>query len=137
VKRLRAYIAAHGVEPDVVLCSSARRTIETFEGIRPALPKAVELRVDEALYAAPADRLLRALRGVDASAHAVMLIGHNPGLEDLASQLVAGGDTWARERMGDGLPTGALASLWFDGPWQELGPGSARLDAFVVPRELT
>jgi phosphohistidine phosphatase len=136
VKRLRTYVDRRKIAPDVVLCSSARRTIETLEGIRASLPAGVDVRIDGRLYGAPAERLLRAMRELDDAVHAVMVIAHNPGLEDLANELVGEGDAALRERLWEKFPTGALASMSFDGRWAELGPGSVRLDDFVVPREL-
>ena len=67
-------------------------------------------------------------------AASVLLIGHNPGIADLA--LLLAGDP-ARARLGDGYPTGALATLAADIPaWDALEPGGAELTAFVVPRGL-
>ena len=63
-----------------------------------------------------------------------MVIGHNPGLEDLAGMLAARGDRLPALRTK--FPTGALATLVADAPWAELGPGAAELVDFVTPREL-
>ena len=136
VKLLRDYVTRHTIAPDLVLCSSARRTIETLDGIRRALPADVEVRIEGGLYGASAERLASAIRDVDDAFGAVLVIAHNPGLEDLVDRVVGEGDTALRERLTEKFPTGALASMSFDGRWAELGPGSVRLDDFVVPRDL-
>jgi phosphohistidine phosphatase len=137
VKRLRSYVDHHKIVADVVLCSSARRTIDTLDGIRRSLPAGVDVRIEGRLYGAPAERLLRAIRELDDAVGGVLVIAHNPGLEDLVDQLVGDGDAALRARVTEKFPTGALASMSFDGRWSELGPGSVRLDDFVVPRELS
>ncbi len=65
-----------------------------------------------------------------------MVIGHNPGLEDLALLLVGPADDAVSRRMAAKFPTGALATLTFAGSWADLAPGTAALESFVVPREL-
>jgi phosphohistidine phosphatase len=89
---------------------------------------------EEELYAADADRLLERLRLVPADVESVLLVGHNPGLQDLALDLASAGDQLDELRRK--LPTGALATLAFEGSWHELGPGQARLEDLVVPRAL-
>ena len=65
-----------------------------------------------------------------------MLVGHNPGIEDLAAELAGGGDPDARAAMEAKYPTGGLATLAFEGPWRELDREGATLEAFAVPRRL-
>jgi phosphohistidine phosphatase len=65
-----------------------------------------------------------------------MVVGHNPGLEDLAMTLIADGGENALARLHAKFPTGAFASLLLPGPWKALAPESATLTAFVVPRDL-
>jgi phosphohistidine phosphatase len=66
----------------------------------------------------------------------VLLVGHNPGLQDLAVELVGSGDPGLRERLVTKFPTAALASIEVPGEWHELTWGAATLVAVVVPREL-
>jgi phosphohistidine phosphatase len=136
VKRLRRHIAHADVAPELVLCSSARRTVATLDGVRPALSDRVEVSIEDDLYAASAERMLRRLQQTADDLIGVLLIGHNPGLEQLAQRLVGAGASDLRERLDASFPTGALASLSFVGSWAGLGPGVAALDAYVVPREL-
>jgi phosphohistidine phosphatase len=118
-----------------VLCSSAVRTRETLDAILPVLGDP-EVLIEDALYGASADGLLSRLRAVPDSAESVLLIGHNPGIGDLALALARGGDEDALRRLGEGVPTGALATLALAGGWSELRDGGAALVDYVVPREL-
>ena len=138
-RRAAVLVAEHlrreGVSAELVLCSSALRTRETLAAILPALDGDVEIRIEGGLYAVGADDLLERLRGIPESVTSVMVIGHNPGLQDLALMLVAEGR--GLDRLREKFPTGALATLGFgDAPWSALSAGDATLEAYVVPREL-
>ncbi len=130
-KRIASHLDREGIRPELVLCSPARRTRETLDRIGDALgtPKVV---FDEQLYGADNDELLSRLREVPDRFGSVMLVGHNPGIADLLALLAAD-----RSSLPGEVPTGALATLSVPvDDWAELAPRSARLDAFVVPREL-
>ena len=133
-KRLREYVADLPVRPDVVLCSSAVRTVQTLDAIRPVLGRKVDVRIEDGLYLADEDTWLRRLRQLDDGVAGAMLVGHNPGLEDLAATLVGSGDRQRRDHLNAKFPTGALASISFRGGWSDLAAGAGRLDAFFVPR---
>jgi phosphohistidine phosphatase len=133
---LARHLREAGVEVDLVLCSTARRTVQTLEGVRPALPDRVQVAIEAGLYGAPAVDLLRRLQSLPDGITQVMLIAHNPGIGDLAEALAGGGDPALLCRLGAKYPTGALATIAFDCAWAELRRGAGRLDAFVVPREL-
>jgi len=124
------------VPPDLVLCSTARRAQDTLEPLRGRLPDTTEVRIEDDLYGAPAALLLARLRLVPDAAAGVLLVGHNPGLEDLVRALGRAGDPELIARLHAKFPTAALATLAFDGPWKRLGPGAATLEAFVVPGDL-
>ena len=94
----------------------------------------VIVQVESELYAASEQRLLERLRAVEDRVESLMLIAHNPGLEQLALRLAAGGEKLADLRRK--YPTGALATLEFNGRWSELRPGSAELTAFVTPKQM-
>jgi phosphohistidine phosphatase len=136
VNRLRRYVTEAGVAPDLVLCSSARRTVMTLEGIASALPADTNVHIEASLYCATSDQLLGRLHDVSDDTASVLLIGHNPGLETLVSLLIGDGDEALRLRVAAKFPTGALATLAFDGRWSDLAPADATLQAFVVPRAL-
>jgi phosphohistidine phosphatase len=114
-----------------VLCSSAVRTRQTLEAILPSLGDDPLVEFEDELYGAWSDALLERIHEVPAKAASVLLIGHNPGISDLALTL-AGGEARLRE----GFPTGALATFAVAAEWAALEPGGAELTAFVVPREL-
>jgi len=128
-----------GLLPDVVLVSSARRTLQTMEALEPweATPLVEPM---DSLYLASAPQLLAVLRGVAETARSVLLVGHNPGLHDLAV-LLAGPQAMstgspAIRRLADGYPTGALAEFAVPGSWRSLDEGGGRLLRFLSPRDL-
>jgi phosphohistidine phosphatase len=116
-----------------VLCSSAARTLETLELVRSALG-AASVMVEEELYGASCKKLLTRLRLVPDAVSSVMLIGHNPGLHELATTLHSRGDP--PESPEAKFPTGALATLAVPEHWTELAPAGATLTAYVVPKQL-
>lgn len=131
--RMRGHLA-DGPQPSLVLCSSARRTVDTLGGIRAALPDDVEVRVLTELYGASGASLLDRLRTVDDDVSTAMLVGHNPSVHDLTLTLVGGGDLELRSWMAGKFPTGAIATLSFESTWAALRPADARLDGFFTPR---
>ncbi|MBT5415634.1 MAG: histidine phosphatase family protein [Rhodospirillaceae bacterium] len=130
-------IAAAGLQPDLVLCSAAQRTRETLGLILPNLCGDAVLRIESGLYNADATVLLDRLRRVDAAIGTIMVIAHNPGLEDLATTICGGGDETLMRRMAERFPTAALAIFSLDAPhWTALSENAAILKEFVVPRDL-
>jgi phosphohistidine phosphatase len=132
-KLIAAHLRSKGIAPELVLCSSAARTQVTLESIRPALGDAA-VSVEDGLYGASAHELLGRLRAVPDEAASVLVIGHNPGLHELALALAAPGGE--RDRLREKFPTAALATLELPGDWASLAPGAATLAAYVVPKEL-
>jgi len=130
------HLRAAAVAPDLVLCSPARRAVQTWEGVAPGVPPDTAVEVDEAIYHADADELFARLRAVPSEIGSVLLVGHNPGLQDLAIDLVGSGDAGLRERLFTKFPTGAIATLEVPGDWHDLTWGATSLLGFVVPREL-
>ena len=128
------YLRRERITPTLVLCSSSRRTRETFERIASGFCGDVDVDILDGLYGATATDLLARLRDVPGRAKSVMLIGHNPAIQELALGLAAGD---RQEALSGKFPTAALASLSFEGDWNTLSPGSAELIAFVKPRELS
>lgn len=132
-KAIARHLREQGIDPELVLCSTARRARETLEGLEPALGNGT-VQVEAGLYAATADQLLERLRAVPDTVGSVMMIGHNPGLQQLALDLARPGRE--RHELEEKYPTAALASLAFAGGWHDLGAGTAQLVAFVRPRDL-
>lgn len=134
LKLIAEHLGREGVTPALVLCSSARRTRETLERIAPALGEGIPVQIERELYAASEQRLLERLRAVEDGVESVMLIGHNPGVAQLALSLAGRGQNLAGLRRK--YPTGALATLDFSGRWGDLQPGRAELTDFVTPKQL-
>jgi phosphohistidine phosphatase len=132
-KRIAEHLRQIGCEPELVLCSTAVRTSETLELVRPSLGTSTVMLEDE-LYAASWDHLLARIRLVPDAVASVMLIGHNPGMHELALALASTGD--ALERLEAKFPTAALATLAFAKSWSRLAPAEAKLAAYVVPKQL-
>jgi phosphohistidine phosphatase len=131
------YMAQHGLVPDRVLVSSARRTRETWELLAPAFDRQPAFAYEPGMYEASPARLLEIIRTADRAIHSLMLIGHNPGMQEVAAMLVATGDVHARQQLHEKFPAGALAVLDFaTDDWQTLRPNAGRLDRFVLPRAL-
>jgi phosphohistidine phosphatase len=131
------YLRDHAIHPDLVLASSARRTRETWELVSLMLPRPPRVLYEDKLYMATADELLARLRRVDSEAASVLVVGHNPGLQELAERLFGDGDSAALAKLRGKFPTGALVIYEFDiERWAELLPGIGKLTDFVVPRDL-
>lgn len=135
-RRLAIYLRQEHVRPALVLCSSAARARQTYDAIAPSLGNSAKLRVEEALYGASCAELLSRLRRVPGPAEAVLLIGHNPALQDLAVLLCGDGDRAALARIREKFPTSAFAALSVPCPWDALGAGKAYLRSLTVPSEL-
>jgi phosphohistidine phosphatase len=134
-KRVGKHLARLKIEPDLVLCSPARRTRETLELIRPSLAATVAVNFEDELYAASSKELLARLRVVPEAVASVLLIGHNPGLQRLAVELASVGADLGRVEAK--FPTAALATLALqETTWSRLSHGEALLAAYVVPKQL-
>ena len=135
--RIGAYLARHKLVPDCVLCSTARRARETWELVAAAVSAASAATYVERLYDAAPRTLLDLFRHAEPAAKSVLAVGHNPGLQEVATQLIAAGDLDDRERLREKLPTGGLVVIDFaiEG-WAKLHTRSGRLERFVVPRML-
>jgi phosphohistidine phosphatase len=135
--RIGAYIASHHLVPDRVVVSPAVRTQETWKACAAAIKKEPGAMTVEKLYDATPHAILGVIKDAPASAHTLLVIGHNPGLHELAVMLVAAGDVEARERLREKLPTAGLVIVDFAfDDWNRLHPQSGRLERFVSPKSL-
>jgi phosphohistidine phosphatase len=125
-KAMAAWLSENRVRPEMVLCSSAKRARQTFKrlGLAPR-----HVHIERELYGADPATILARLRDVPDRVESVMVIGHNPGLEDLVPVLAERAEL-------EKFPTGALAALTFDRNWSALERGTAELVDFVRPRDL-
>jgi phosphohistidine phosphatase len=128
-----------GLSPDVVLVSAARRTQETLAALEPWDDTPLIETLDS-LYLASAGQMLAILQGVNETVRSLMVIGHNPGMHELAVLLSGarngGTVTDAARRLTEGYPTGALAEFAIAGPWWQLDGGGGQLVRFVTPRDI-
>ena len=134
---MRQAMLGLALTPDMVLVSTAQRTQETLAALEPWEETPLVEPMD-ALYLATAPELLKILNAsVAETARSVMVIGHNPGLHELAVLLMGSArDPADAKRLADGFPTGALAEFSVPGPWHTLAAGGARLHRFLCPRDL-
>ena len=130
-----AYMAREKLMPDLALVSPARRAQETWKLVREALLKRVAQHDAPEIYEVAAAQMLEALRTVKPGIRTLLIVGHNPGMEDLAALLTKDGDADAIGRMKEKFPTAALAVIDFgiEG-WGDVAPGSGYLERFVTPR---
>ena len=130
------WIREQGIAPELVVCSTAARTRQTLELVAEGFPADPPPRVvfEAGVYGASAAGLLATVREVTSEEGSVMLVGHQPAMQDLALLLVA--EDGGRERLEGKFPTGALATLDVSVPWPRLAAGCARLAAYVKPRRL-
>ena len=134
-KKLAEYIQRKRIQPALVLCSPSLRTRQTLEAVEASLGKHCAVKVVPQLYGASERELLEQLQALPESVGSVMLIGHNPGLHDLALVLASRGTDLAQ--LEEKFPTGALATLVVNSEsWAALGPGMAELVDYVVPKQL-
>lgn len=130
------FAAARALAPDLVLVSPAIRTRETWELLLPAFNPPPAHRIEPRLYSAPADRTLAVVRETAPEVQSLMLIGHNPGLEEVARILTGSGETDALIRFGGAMPTASLAVIDMSGGWGDLQERTGRLEIFVTPKSL-
>jgi len=135
--RMGEYMLECGLVPDFILCSAARRARETLELAARRLGRDVPTHYTKSLYLAEPARILKELRRLPDAADAVLAIGHNPGLQELAVELAGEGAAADLARLAAKFPTGAFAVLRFAAStWRDIGRGGGRLELFVGPREL-
>jgi phosphohistidine phosphatase len=98
MRAMARHIRKADVRPELILCSSAARARQTLDRVLPALPDTTPFEVEDALYTFDADDLLARLRRVPATVGSVMVVGHNPALQDLTLRLATEGQTLERVR---------------------------------------
>ena len=123
--------------PDLILCSTAKRTQETAELVLAELggEAAAEVRFVDALYLAAPEQMLKEIHAVDGKVGTLLVVAHNPGTAQLANHLAASGDKHAIHRLREKFPTAGLAVLEVDaGSWSKLE--RAKLIDFVTPKDI-
>jgi phosphohistidine phosphatase len=132
-----AWLGAHGLRPDRVVVSDARRTVQTWELVEATLGSEppVDVHVEPRAYCASPQVLLDLVHETPESVRTLLVVGHNPGTARLATGLddLSPAGAAPRARLEDKYPTAALAVLAVSGPWAGLEPGEARLLDFATP----
>ena len=146
--RIGRWLHEHGYQPDVVVCSAAQRTRQTWDLVAPELGGSPAVRFEPRAYAASPMTLLYLAQELPSRYRTALLIAHNPGLSELAGQLAAPAEIGPEigpeiSRVTDNgprpeisLPTAAVAVLEFPGDWPSLTPGQARLVGTIKPADL-
>ncbi|MGB3390072.1 MAG: histidine phosphatase family protein [Pseudaminobacter sp.] len=130
------YMAAEGLLPDQVLVSTVRRTQETWDLARPAFAQDIARTNEKRLYDAAADTILEVIRQAPSGARTLLVVGHNPGLQDLALKLIGNADQADLVRLRRKYPTAGLVVIDFDiEDWSGADAGTGRLDRFTTPRK--
>ncbi len=132
-----AHLAAATGALDLVVCSSAARTRETLDLVLAGLALRPRCLIEDALYLASREKLLDRLSRLGEEEAAVLVIGHNPGLHELAIALAAPDAPPARAMAAGKLPTAACVSLLVATPWGRIGQGRHQVVAYVTPEALS
>ena len=125
------WLARHAPPVDLVVCSTSRRTRQTWEGVQDGGVSAGSVEHRAEVYDADPDELLDVVRGTPEEVRCLLLVGHAPGVPLLVEELAAPGEG---EPLPDGFPTSGLAVLRCPGSWADLGRAGARLERFHVAR---
>jgi phosphohistidine phosphatase len=129
-------LAEWAVNPSLILCSSAQRARETLAGILPHLSGSRKIEVEEGLYNFDQDIVFKIISDIASGDATILVIGHNPALEQLTGYLVADGTPSAMRQLNTKFPTCALATLEFTfNDWASIGPKSGRLIRLSIPGE--
>jgi len=138
--KMAAHMKSKRYRPEIVLCSTARRTVETYDLIKGVLGEA-PVKFEEGLYLAEERQLWERLRWIDDGVQSVMFIGHNPGIEQFANALTASPKRESEEKMHkrlrDKFSTCALAVVKLPiEAWREAKSGTGKLQDFMRPKDL-
>jgi phosphohistidine phosphatase len=135
--RIGAFMASYALVPDQVLVSPAARTKETWKFTAKALRSAPAAATVEQIYDATSHTIFAIIKAATAAAHILLIVGHNPGLHELALMLIASGEIDVRKRLRKNLPTAGLVIIDFAfDDWFDLKPQFGRLDQFISPQLL-
>jgi phosphohistidine phosphatase len=120
--------------PDLVLCSTAARTQETWERAQAVGAQAGELRLVRGIYQAWVPELIRLIRQTPEDVSTLLLLGHSPGIPDLVEHICIRTDSPDWAQLDQKYPTSGMAVINVPCPWREVGNSSAELVNFAIPR---
>ena len=135
-RTMGGFMAREGLSFDHVVASPAVRVVETLDGLWTGYGRTLHPAWDRRIYLASCMTLLDVIHDTPNAANHLLLVGHNPGLEDLILLLVPDEPEPLRDRVEQKLPTASVATLTFDGDWSDLAPRNATLTRFTRPRDL-
>lgn len=137
--RMGAFMAEMELRPDLVLCSTSTRTRETLELMAPRLEiPSDRIMFEDSIYEVAPANLIARIRRLPDERRRVLIIGHNPGMQGAALDLVGGGEADGMRRLAKKFPTAALAVITFEATsWSAIRTGSGHLEMFVRPKDLT
>jgi phosphohistidine phosphatase len=131
------YMRDQDLRFDAVLASPATRVAETLQEVEAGYGGGLGAQWDRRIYLATLDELLEVVHGAPDDVDALLLVGHNPGLEQLVLTLVPRNADGARDQVEIKYPTASLAEMRFPvDHWQDVRAGTGRLERFVRPRDL-
>ncbi len=133
--RLGRFLADQGLRPDRALVSPALRTRQTLQALAEGAGRVIPASYDSDLYTGATTQVLTALMTQAEGSGTVLLVGHNPGVAELALTLAGGGDPGDIEAMRERFPPCSLALVAFDG-WNDVRAGGGALERFVTPDAL-
>ncbi len=132
-----AFLRDQGLKPDLVLCSTAVRTRQTLELASSGWEPEPKTKFEGGLYLADPSDLLARVRKAPRTVKHLMIVGHNPGLQIFAVELVGEGDPELVGAISSKLPTASVVTLAFDvKAWADVAPGLGRLIHFATPKRL-
>lgn len=131
------HMAALGLTPQRILCSTAQRARETLALMLPFFDADAEIRMTRDLYLADEDETIDAIRGHGVGAATLLVIGHEPGLTQTALALIGAGHPSLIEDLEAKFPTAGLAVIDFPAiRWVDVEPKAGKLVAFLRPRTI-
>jgi phosphohistidine phosphatase len=133
--RIGARLKSLGAALGHVLCSTARRTVETYENAARSYP-GLEASLDDRIYDANAKELLGLVRAIDDGDPTATVVGHNPAMGELAVALAGAGELQQLAAMAEGFAPGSVARIDFDAErWSDVAPGTGTLAMFLTPQD--
>jgi phosphohistidine phosphatase len=130
-------MAERGIDPELILCSSARRTVDTLALVLPELKVEPKVVYEDSLYHPSPAEMLEMLRAIQPGANRVMIVGHNPEIQAFALDLIGSGPKHMRDQLTEKFPTAGLAVINFTaGLWSSIDVNSGSLNLFLTPKEL-
>lgn len=136
-RRVGEELKKRGFRFDLVIASPARRVRETLDRMEKGYGEQLPVEFDDQVYGASEQALFDLVRRIPERAHAPMLIGHNPGLQELLLALTSDDNGGLRARVKAKFPTAAVALIDFPVPrWDEVGVGSGSIRELILPKQL-